>query len=131
LSGHTRYHIFTSLFKSKVSYASNIIAIMDNKTTLWQRDNLYRQCKTLLGIKQMIKREVILELCLGKKWEEFLMIERQNTMAGLLNAARSKKDWAREAEILGLLEGTNTTAPALSAEGYVKSTQLLPIKELL
>jgi Ser-tRNA(Ala) deacylase AlaX len=35
LSGHTRYHIFTSLFKSKVSYATNIIAIMDEKTTIW------------------------------------------------------------------------------------------------
>jgi hypothetical protein len=64
----------------------------------------------------MVKRETILELCLGKKWEEYLLIERQNTVASLLMAARDKNDPKREEEILQLLEGSNTQAP----EGYQK-----------
>jgi hypothetical protein len=131
LSGHTRYHIFTSLFKSKTSYASNLIAIMDNKAVLWQRDSLYRSCKSLLGIKQMVKKETILELCLGKNWEDFLLAERQNTVASLLNAARAKEDKAREEEITRLLEGTNTELPEENREGFERVWQPLPIKEIL
>jgi hypothetical protein len=122
LSGHTRYQIFTSLFKSKVSYATNLIAIMDPKTVLWQRDNLYRQCKALLGIKQMVKRETVLDLCLGKGWEDFLHTERQNTVTSLLNAARIKGDAKREAEIINLLEGSNTQVPTLIKDRYCKVT---------
>jgi glutamyl-tRNA reductase len=79
----------------------------------------------------MVKRETIIELCLGKDWEEFLLIERQNTVAALLNAARSKGDTSRETEIKRMLEGSNTAVPEMLAEGYMKQTQQMPIKEIL
>jgi hypothetical protein len=68
----------------------------------------------------MIKRETILDLCLGKNWETFLKIERQNTVASLLNAARIKGDLPREREILKLLEGTNTQQPPELDGKFVK-----------
>jgi hypothetical protein len=95
---------------------------MDTKTVLWQRDNMYRQCKALLGIKQMVKRETVLDLCLGKGWEDFLHTERQNTVTSLLNAARIKGDAKREAEIIELLEGSNTQVPTLLKDRYCKVT---------
>jgi hypothetical protein len=84
-----------------------------------------------MGIKQMVKKEIILDLSLGKDWEDFLHIERQNTVASLLNAAIMRGDHQREEEIKQLLEGSNTQVPELVRERYLHQKQDMPIKEIM
>ena len=51
LDGLTKYHLFMSLFRSKINYASNIICIADSKSRTWLKTFYYQAFKNLLNIK--------------------------------------------------------------------------------
>lgn len=46
-----KWHLFQALFRCRVSYAINLITLLDEKTTNWLRIYWYRALKALLGIR--------------------------------------------------------------------------------
>lgn len=69
LDGASRWHIFQSMFRSKVSYAANLITALDNESMKWMSSFWYRSLKALLSIKDKVDSNKLLEVCLGAKFE--------------------------------------------------------------
>lgn len=65
----------------------NLLATMSKKILEWYKGFYYRALKSLLRVKQMANKELLLKVCLGKTFEEFLRGETSNTYARLLNKA--------------------------------------------
>ena len=65
LDGASKYHLFQSLFRSRFSYAQNILVEMDSKMKESIKKVWYRHLKVLLNIKEQVNREKLFQLCLG------------------------------------------------------------------
>lgn len=57
LDSKARWHIYQSLYRSKVSYGMNLISVMDQTSREWLKGFTYRALKALLGWKQNINKE--------------------------------------------------------------------------
>ena len=88
-----------AIFRSKVSYAANILSIFDKKTLIWLKSFHYKAFKTLLGFKDNISTDDLLKLTIGKSFEEYMKIEQQNTIGLMLNYTVKSKDIRRYSKI--------------------------------
>lgn len=100
MPGLARFHIFQALFRSRVCYAINLLAPTCPRITSWYKGFYYRALKKLLRIKDLVNKDKILELCLGKKFEEFMMGETSNTYAILLNKAANNDERLSQLDLI-------------------------------
>jgi hypothetical protein len=64
--------VWQCLFKSKVSYAAEILCFESKEYLDWLKSFSYKAFKSLLGIKNTIGRDRLLEVATGHKWECWL-----------------------------------------------------------
>jgi hypothetical protein len=76
LDGASKFHLFQALFRSRVSYAMNILAYFDRDTAKWFKSYWYQSIKTLLNIGDNIKMERLFSFTLGESFESFLEKEQ-------------------------------------------------------
>lgn len=67
LDGAPKYHLFQGLFRSKVSYAINLMTSMDKQSLKWLEGYWYRSLKLLTGFKyhEKINKDRLFQICLG------------------------------------------------------------------
>lgn len=58
---------------------------MDKDAMIWLKGYTYRASKALLGWKQQVDKNTLLETCLGKSFEEWQAQETKNTLATMMN----------------------------------------------
>ena len=132
LDGATAFHIFMALFRSKISYASNLISIFDKHSLTWYGSFLYRAIKRLLNIKDKVSKEELLRITLGKSFEEYMLIEQQNTISLIINYAIREDDQERIHNVLDFCEKNNLNPPSKQDNGfYCQEKQILPLKEIM
>lgn len=68
------------MFKSKVSYAINLLTLFDSKLKDWYEGLIYRSCKVLLKIKEKVSKTALLRICLGKTFDEYIEHEQVMTL---------------------------------------------------
>jgi hypothetical protein len=75
-TGAARYHLFRSLFQSRVWYQLVLISHYSDKAKFWTESFLYRSCLKLFGIKGKPNKQDTLRICLGQgKNDDFLQNE--------------------------------------------------------
>ena len=61
-----------TLFNSRWSYGSELLASISKPFRVWLRSQWYRSLKDLIGINFNISACKLFEVCLGKQWECWL-----------------------------------------------------------
>ena len=132
VDGAAAFHIWLTLFRSKVTYATNLISIFSKNTRKWYKGYMYRSIKALLGIKEKPAKELLFELCLGTTFEAYLKVEQQNTMSRMLNYAIEAGDRERQKRIEDFCSSNELGLPERKPNGQLPyQTQSMPLKLLL
>ena len=141
LDGPARFHIWQTLFRSRVNYSINIASIFNKKIAKWYKGFTYRACLKLLNVKGKPEKERTLRLCLGQSFEEYLESEQQNSIAHICNSALEYKEPERIQIIEQALKEKGIQMPEKEArlvrgaaskhKGYKRIKINLPIKTLL
>lgn len=71
IDGAAKYHVFEALFKSRVLYGLNVIALYDKKVWQWLKRFMYHASRKLLGITNYSNKEKTLNLVLGEDFNDF------------------------------------------------------------
>jgi hypothetical protein len=72
LSDQARYEVWQSLFKSKASYAAELLCFESKKFNQWMKGLNYRGMKKLLKMNPHEGMDTVLEAAIGQKWECWL-----------------------------------------------------------
>jgi hypothetical protein len=131
LNGAARYHLFTSLFRSKVAYGINLISIGDKKVNAWWEQYMYQALKLLLGIRDPVSKEQLFKHCLGQPFKEFFLKEQQTTIAKMANYALGARTSKRLDNIKEFCRTREFDMPELANGSYQIQKQELPIKEMM
>jgi hypothetical protein len=131
LDGATAFHIFMALFRSKINYAMNIITIFDRNSRQWYESYLYASIKELLGIKENVSKSLLIEVCLGKSFEEYIQQEQQNTISKMINYPIQNQDIARAKNIENFCDFNKLPMPDQVGATFQHVHQELPLKAYL
>ena len=132
LDGLGRYHIWLTLFRSKINYSINIATIFCKKLAKYYEGYIYRACLLLLKIKGKPNKQRTLLFCLGKTFKEFLLIEQKNSLANICNTAVKMKEFERVKQIeRAVIENGGEMPERKARGGYVVVNHKLPIKDIL
>ena len=78
ISQQQKYEIWQSLFKSKVSYAAEILCFESRRFADWLKTYCYNAYRSLLGIRTKTNKEQLLKTAVGYDWDCWLT-EKLNT----------------------------------------------------
>jgi hypothetical protein len=120
-----------ALFRSKINYAMNIITIFDKNSRQWYESFLYTSIKELLGIKENVSKSHLLEVCLGKSFEEYIQQEQQNTISKMINYPIQNEDMARANDITNFCDFNKLQMPEQIDNIFQHVYQELPLKAYL